>query len=133
MTSDPEVVNLSIELGFFGDGTLVLRYPSDYESEVSSLLDAAGLDHEPVLAHTDGLGVLVEAIKALGPGSGAAGLGVFLSSLYKAIVHRNDGKRVVLDGQEIVGFSDKKIDKILRDHMKRLEERDAKETDSSDS
>lgn len=127
MANDSAAVNLSVKLGFFGDGTLELYYPSRYENELSSLLDEADLEHEPVLAHSDVQDVFIEAIRVLGPGGGAAGLTVALNALIKTIVHRNDGKRVVLDGQEVNGFSEKQIAKILREHAERLEERDAKD------
>ncbi|AZZ51908.1 hypothetical protein C1I64_07485 [Rathayibacter festucae DSM 15932] len=124
-------MQLSVKLGFFGDSTLEFHYPSRYEEELSSVLNEAGLEHEPVLAHSDVPDVFIEAIKVLGPGGGAAtlvtALSVALTSLVKTIAHRNDGKRVVLDGQEVSGSSPKEVDRILREHAQRLRERDTSE------
>jgi hypothetical protein len=130
MSDESSAVHLSIGLGFFGDGTLQLHYPYKYAEELSSLLDRAGLEHEPVLAHSDVPDVFIEAIRVLGPGGGVAtlltALSVALNSLMKTIAHRNDGKRVVLDGQEISGFSVTEVNRILRERAQRLEERDTR-------
>lgn len=127
MAEDSCTVHLSVKLGFPGDGTLELHYPSEYEGELSSLLNEAGLEHEPVLAHSDVQDVFIEAIRVGVTGGGAAGLAMALNSLIKTIAHRNDGKRVNLDGQEISGFSENAVHRIIRERARRLEERDTSE------
>lgn len=132
MTDDSATVNLSVTLGYPGDGALNLGFPSEYEDELLTLLDAAGVQHEPVLAHSEVADVLIEAIKILGTGGGVAGTTAAIASIVKTIVQRNVGKRVVIDGVEVDGFSEKAIERILQKRAAELEERDAKASEQDD-
>lgn len=125
MTDDSAPVNFSVTVGY-GDGTLNIGYPSEYEDELLSLLDEAGLRHEPVLAHSEVADVLIVAINVLGTSGGVAGTAAAVASIVKTIVQRNAGKRVVVDGVEIDGFSEKAIQRIFQKRAAEVEERDAK-------
>ncbi len=132
MTARAATVTFSITPGYPGDGTLNLGFPSEYEDELLSLLDEFDVPHESVLAHSDAADVLIEAFRVLGTGGGVAGTTAAVASIVKTIMQRNAGKRVVLDGVEIDGFSEKAIERILQNRVAELKDRDTEVSDQKD-
>jgi len=113
MTTGVETIPILVTHGHYGDGELYLRFPTEFESEILTLLDQNGIEHNTILEFSAGNELWIEAVKVLSVPGGL----VALTSLLKTFVHRHDGKRVVLkrDGYEIeaAGFSETKTKLFL--------------------
>lgn len=127
MTQDATVVPLLITLGYPGDDSFNLRFPAEYGSDICGLLDEHGLSHGSVLEFSAGQELWIEAVRALSVPGGLA----TLAAVIKAVVHRHDGKRFLLerDGEQLrveaVGFSVDKVNRFLEEMAVRQATRDA--------
>ncbi len=101
MANDERPVPLLVTLGHAGDDSFNLRFPAEYASEVTALLDEHDISHGTVLEFSAGQELWIEAARVLSiPGGLAA-----LASIIKTIVHRHDAKRFILKrGGEVRGF-----------------------------
>ena len=128
MTADPETIPLLLTAGPTGSGSLNLRFPAEYATEIQALLDDNGIEHSMAAEFASGAELAIEAVQVVATAGGVGGVGVALASVYKTFVHRHDGKRVTIsrDGDvDISGFSQKRTEQIIEKQVEAQAKRDA--------
>jgi hypothetical protein len=117
MTSAIEVLRVSATPSYMGGG-FTLRFPPDLNKEILPLLDEHELAHGTALELSAGPADWIEMIQPLAIGLGGLGGLHGVAAVIKTIVHRNDGKKLVVKiGDEeiqIAGFSDEKVIELLQ-------------------
>ena len=125
MTSATEVLRVSATPSYMGGG-FTLRFPPDVNEDILPLLDENGLTHGTALELSAGPADWIEMIQPLAIGLGGLGGLHGLAAVIKAIVHRNDGKKLVvkIGDEEIqaVGFSREKVIELLQEAKARRDE-----------
>lgn len=122
MTGETEAIPILVTLGLPGNGTLDIRFPPQYEQEIRALLDEWDIRHGRVLEFSAGGELWIEAVRVLSVPGGLAALAAML----KAFMHRHDGKRFVLNGEEIetAGLSRNEIEQLLQAVAKKQAQQD---------
>jgi hypothetical protein len=110
-------------------GGFTLRFPPDLKGGILPLLDENELTHGTALEMSAGPADWIEMIEPLAIGLGGMGGLHGVAAVIKAIVHRNDGKKLVVKiGDEEIqaaGYSEKKIIELLQEANTRRDELDA--------